>query len=870
MAPVKTQTPQVANSTSPQQEARTESGPGVRVTRLSNQMTQRLVARGSDNGVGPGGSLAGQPNLLIARTLGPSAPTLTLPASLQAQLRISQPADPSEQEADRIAESVIRMPEPGPGHNCTCGESSTGTTQNGSCCGRKAGHTVSRSAAAGAASNAAPGIVTDVLSSPGQPLDTATRDYMEPRFGHDFGAVRVHTDSKAARSATAIDAHAYTVGHDIVFAAGQYAPASHHGRKLLAHELTHTVQQTAGGVQRCGDHTSPGCLCAEELPEPQIQRDFFDDAAEAASGLAQGAVDTASETASAVGDAASAAAGAVSDAASAAAGAVSDAASAAAGAAGEAVDWLATTAGQAALDGANALAGLFGGAVVIRGGCLIVTIPEIPLFPSFQKTLGETPEYGFFIPIIAGGTMVGPIPLAGTFGILGYAQGSIEAAIGPGMIRGIRVEICPFAGRVLATGQLYAAAAIGPRLTLFGGLAAAAGTIIPFDPPIPVIVILQGGLRGRGTAWFIGAIQDTVTLAYSAGTLSFDNVTDLMGGVLLQGDVDLFAALRLYTKIICQYVYPLGYWETGAAWKLSIPIHAGLSGSGGTGGVGPITFGPMPIQDIVTAIQPLATGLNCLSWEEIKQFLCENGILPPELCQEEEGEEASGLAGSCIANDNLGEIADGFIGRCRQASIRREFPGEMLNETLGNIKRGTTARHKKAWKLLNENRFKKPGAAATPTGCPIPIKFKETAGGDAGNGVLFFKYAWESSTGNLADLKDCEVDEIVSYPGPNPFVWPRPPWDGKTKNPEVGGAIPGTDGKMGDEHTTRSFLEPYKEASFTATQFYRFRTKCHKGGAPENLKGPLSIVRTVKKRKDGKLKYTVTKSGKSASIDPMP
>lgn len=141
---------------------------------------------------------------------------------------------------------------------------------------------------------------------------------------------------------------------------------------------------------------------------------------------------------------------------------------------------------------------------------------------------------------------------------------------------------------------------------------------------------------------------------------------------------------------------------------------------------------------------------------------------------------------------------------------------------------------------------------------------------DAGNGVLFFKYAWESSTGNLADLKDCKVDEIVSYPGPNPFIWPRPPWDGKSVNPEVGRDIPGTDGKMGDEHTTRSFLEPLQEASFTATQFYRFRTPCHNGGAPENLKGPLSIVRTVKERKDGKFKYTVTKSGKPASIDPMP
>jgi hypothetical protein len=95
-----------------------------------------------------------------------------------------------------------------------------------------------------------PPIVHDVLRSPGQPLDANTRAFFEPRFGHDFSHVRVHTDAKAAESAQAVNALAYTVGHDVVFGASQYAPNSTLQRKLLAHELTHVIQQREPGVQK--------------------------------------------------------------------------------------------------------------------------------------------------------------------------------------------------------------------------------------------------------------------------------------------------------------------------------------------------------------------------------------------------------------------------------------------------------------------------------------------------------------------------------------------------------------------------------------------------------------------------------------------
>jgi hypothetical protein len=96
-----------------------------------------------------------------------------------------------------------------------------------------------------------PAIVHDVLRSPGQPLDPATRAFFEPRFEHDFSHVRVHSDAKAAESARSVNALAFTVGQNIHFGAGEYHPESLGGMRLLAHELAHTVQQRGvdAGVQ---------------------------------------------------------------------------------------------------------------------------------------------------------------------------------------------------------------------------------------------------------------------------------------------------------------------------------------------------------------------------------------------------------------------------------------------------------------------------------------------------------------------------------------------------------------------------------------------------------------------------------------------
>jgi outer membrane protein OmpA-like peptidoglycan-associated protein len=131
---------------------------------------------------------------------------------------------------------------------CACGGSSGASGSPGECPECKRKRTLQRRAAGSTQPDVAPPIVHEVLRSPGQPLDQATRSYFEPRFGHDFSKVRIHADARADRSARAVNALAYTVGRDIAFADGQYSPGSPSGRHLLAHELTHVVQQQATPV----------------------------------------------------------------------------------------------------------------------------------------------------------------------------------------------------------------------------------------------------------------------------------------------------------------------------------------------------------------------------------------------------------------------------------------------------------------------------------------------------------------------------------------------------------------------------------------------------------------------------------------------
>ena len=198
---------------------------------------------------------------------------------IQAKLAISQPGDPDEEEADRVADRVMRMAEPGPigsrpssiQRKCAAGEAGGAT-----CPKCEEEEKIRRKETPGHTPQAASLGHSQVagLRGGGQPLPPSARAFFEPRFGRDFSHVRVHNDGRAAESASAIGAKAFTSGQDVVFGAREYAPESRDGKKLLAHELTHVVQQqhAYGGDMRQGAW-APGQRQNANASSAEIQSD---------------------------------------------------------------------------------------------------------------------------------------------------------------------------------------------------------------------------------------------------------------------------------------------------------------------------------------------------------------------------------------------------------------------------------------------------------------------------------------------------------------------------------------------------------------------------------------------------------------------
>lgn len=186
------------------------------------------------------------------------------PVQIQPKLKVSTPEDKYEREANLIADQVMRMPE----LRSDSIHSRQDTLAQRPCpsCEVKQRQPSTNDQTARSSVSAKEGM--DDLG-PGVVLPVATRRFFEPRFGYNFKNVHVHTDTKAARSAAGIQAKAYTLGNDIVLGSGEYQPSTNQGQHLLAHELTHIIQQNTATfrpyVQRLSD---PNCSSASRLPFP--------------------------------------------------------------------------------------------------------------------------------------------------------------------------------------------------------------------------------------------------------------------------------------------------------------------------------------------------------------------------------------------------------------------------------------------------------------------------------------------------------------------------------------------------------------------------------------------------------------------------
>lgn len=188
------------------------------------------------------------------------------------EFAVSHPDDAHEQEAERVADHVMRSAEPGnvsrnapsPAVHRVCAE----------CEEEMAGEQIDRATASGGASEAPVPVAANIhdMQGGGSPLPPATRAFFEPRFGADFSHVRVHTGGRADATARAVSAKAFTVGSDIVFAGGQFAPESQEGQHLLAHELTHVVQQDGGASRVSRKAATARPSIATHAVTPTIQR----------------------------------------------------------------------------------------------------------------------------------------------------------------------------------------------------------------------------------------------------------------------------------------------------------------------------------------------------------------------------------------------------------------------------------------------------------------------------------------------------------------------------------------------------------------------------------------------------------------------
>jgi hypothetical protein len=304
---------------------------------------------------------------------------------------------------------------------------------------------------------------------------------------------------------------------------------------------------------------------------------------------------------------------------------------------GEAVDWLLTEAGQLALSGANALANLVGGSVTVGPDGLIIEIPKIELFDSHrEEIIPPTPRV--YVPLLAAGTVLGPVALVGSVGIPVSAP-TWMVFLGPGRLQNIQVRIDPAASTYSATGEVYVGEAQNAYMQTGGAVQVDAITIIPTEPPIPVEAALEGGLLLTLQGSQVGSFARAVTLGYSSGAISLDLTHTLQLGMILEADLDAYLNAQLYGIEFCEFIWPLEHWEASKAETYSLPISLSFSGGAASITIGPVSGGSIPVEGIKTGLKRFRPQTKCKIFEEVIKELCKREILPPKVCEREEDEE---------------------------------------------------------------------------------------------------------------------------------------------------------------------------------------------------------------------------------------
>jgi hypothetical protein len=557
---------------------------------------------------------------------------------LQKKGKISRPGDACEREADRVAERVVM---PTIQRKCACGGNAGAKSECSGCQSKR--QLVQRQAQDGAAQSLPSSVMDVVQSHGGEPLPESTKDYMESALGTDLSGVRVHTSPQVARAAQDINAEAFTQGQDIYFGAGRYEPDTTSGKKLLAHELTHTIQQRSGlvGPARAGDSVShpddPQEREAEAVANRVVSGSANSDILQSAGGAGHinryswddleddlaSAGESVAEVAGDVGSTVASGAEVVAEGAAAVGEAVVEGAGAVVDAGGEALDWLATEAGQLAMD----IAAAFGVSVRITSAGLEIVVPAfcpIDAIP-FDFDL-PTLEKDFMVPVFA--VPIGPdIFISGEIGLTGSITPEIQLQLGPVCLNGIYILINPLTNDYSISGSLSATAAMSLGAELRGGVRGEVSltAIVPVGPiPVPISVPLigaEGGLAGmvRG----IGAATLTVGggLSFSGSTITMLQSQQLDLGVGADLFAGAYAELDILGEHVCRLYWQPYEWHGGIAFSLAAATDLSISPGGSPAisiGIDPPSIDQIPFDQIPLAISREGFSDDC----PIKDRLC--------------------------------------------------------------------------------------------------------------------------------------------------------------------------------------------------------------------------------------------------------
>ena len=434
-------------------------------------------------------------------------------------------------------------------------------------------------------SSSALGGVNATIAGGGRPLDRRTRRRMERSFGRDFSGVRIHDHAAGHRSARDLHATAYTVGDHIVFGAGRFSPDSREGTRLLAHELTHTVQQRDGRhVQQSGTVSSPGDRHEREaervadvvsaggiapvvgsLVTPgAVHRDLLDDALDWAGETAGGAADAVGGAASDAWDWTSDKAGQVAESTGEVVGDVTDAA----------VDGI-----RSVYELAQGLAAALGGSFSVSGCGIRVTTPSI-VVPSSLVIEVPLPEAALSVPFA-----VGIIPISGLVNAYGAlylnisAIPSLKVQLGPVAIHPASFLIDWCAPTFAATaGVTYTvAAALGSEIR--GGVGGEVGleVNVPVGPvivPIPIpLASIDAGLVGAVKGTGVQNVTEQIGLGYSGGRFSVVGAKSVDAGFVLAAGVGAFGSLTVLGMNLCTLYWP--FWKR--AWSQTWSVDSGYA-----------------------------------------------------------------------------------------------------------------------------------------------------------------------------------------------------------------------------------------------------------------------------------------------------